>query len=90
MDKGLTHMLDPLSGEFESEQIGSFFSFAKATDEFGVSLIGEARMATRISIHDMNRIKLCEIFDSELKPEGQACDVSLTTEISGWKELTFT
>ena len=29
-------------------------------------------MATRISIHDMNRIKLCEIFDSELKPEGQA------------------
>ena len=26
-------MLDPLSGEFESEQIGSFFSFAKATDE---------------------------------------------------------
>ena len=47
-------------------------------------------MTTRISIHDMNRIKLCEIFDAELKPEGQACDVSLTTEISGWKELTFT
>ena len=40
MDKGLTHMLDPLSGEFGSEQIGSFFSFAKAADEFGVSLIG--------------------------------------------------
>ena len=40
-------------------------------------------MSTRISIHDMNRIKLCEIFDSELKPEGQAYDVSLTTEISG-------
>jgi len=47
-------------------------------------------MATRISIHDMNRIKLCEIFDSETKPEGQAYDVSLTTEISGWKELSFT
>ena len=40
-------MLDPLSGEFESEQIGSFFSFAKATDEFGVSLIGEARIPKR-------------------------------------------
>jgi len=34
-------------GEFESEQIGSFFSFAKASDEFGVSLIGEARIPKR-------------------------------------------
>lgn len=40
-------MLDPLSGKFESEQIGSFFSFAKAADEFGVSLIGEARIPKR-------------------------------------------
>lgn len=40
-------MLDPLSGEFESEQIGSFYSFAKAIDEFGVSLIGEARIPKR-------------------------------------------
>ena len=40
-------MLDPLSGEFESEQIGSFFSFARAQDEFGVSLIGEARIPKR-------------------------------------------
>ena len=47
-------------------------------------------MSPRISLHDMNRIKLCEIFDSRLMPEGQAYDVSLTTEISGWKELTFT
>ncbi len=44
---GLTHMLDMGSGEFESEQIGSFFSFAKAADEFGVSLIGEARIPKR-------------------------------------------
>ena len=34
-------------GEFQSEQIGSFFSFAKASDEFGVSLIGEARIPKR-------------------------------------------
>ncbi|MBQ3478418.1 MAG: hypothetical protein IJH25_09615 [Clostridia bacterium] len=40
-------MLDPLSGEFESEQIGSFFSFTKAADEFGVSLIGAARTPKR-------------------------------------------
>lgn len=40
-------MLDKRSGEFGSEQIGSFFSFAKASDEFGVSLIGEARIPKR-------------------------------------------
>ena len=40
-------MQDMETGLFESEQIGSFFSFAKATDEFGVSLIGEARIPKR-------------------------------------------
>lgn len=40
-------MLDRESGQFQSEQIGSFFSFAKATDEFGASLIGEARIPKR-------------------------------------------
>nr|DAZ07011.1 MAG TPA: hypothetical protein [Caudoviricetes sp.] len=39
-----------------------------------------------MSICDMNRVKLCELYDSELKPEGQAYDVRLTTEITGWKE----
>lgn len=47
-------------------------------------------MGTQITVHDMNRIKLCELFDSDQKAEGQAYGVSLTTEISGWKELTFT
>lgn len=37
----------------------------------------------------MNRNKLCELYDSELKPEGQAYDLSITAEISGWKELAF-
>ena len=40
-------MLDLGTGQFQSEQIGSFFSFAKAQDEFGVSLIGEARIPKR-------------------------------------------
>lgn len=40
-------MLDAQTATFESEQIGSFFSFAKAKDEFGVSLIGEARIPKR-------------------------------------------
>ena len=40
-------MLDGETGKFESEQIGSFFSFAKANDQFGASLIGEARIPKR-------------------------------------------
>ncbi len=60
MDKGLTHMLDPLSGEFESEQIGSFFSFAKAADEFGVSLIGEARIPKRNQVLCATLLKMYE------------------------------
>lgn len=46
-------MLDSQTGQFQSEQIGSFFSFARATDEFGVSLIGEARIPKR-------DLRLCE------------------------------
>ena len=53
-------MLDPLSGEFESEQIGSFFSFAKATDEFGVSLIGEARIPKRNQVLCETLLKMYE------------------------------
>lgn len=46
-------MLDSHTGQFQGEQIGSFFSFARATDEFGVSLIGEARIPKR-------DLRLCE------------------------------
>lgn len=44
---GLTHQLNKTSGIFESEQIGSFFSFAKEAGEGTVSLIGEARIPKR-------------------------------------------
>lgn len=40
-------------------------------------------MQWTMAICDMNRVKLCELYDSELMPEGQAYDVSLTTEMSG-------
>lgn len=42
-----------------------------------------------MAIYDMNRVKLCELYDSAEMPEGQAYDVSVTTEMSGWKELSF-
>lgn len=37
----------------------------------------------------MNRNRLCELYDSQNPAEGQAFDVQLTSEISGWKELNF-
>ena len=46
-------------------------------------------MHWKLDIYDRSQQKLCELYDSELKPEGQAYDVVLTTEISGWKELSF-
>lgn len=47
---------------------------------------GVKRMPARMTISDMNRNKVCDLYDSELQHEGQAYDVTLTTEISGWKE----
>lgn len=44
---GLGHMLDSRTGRFLSDQIGSFYNFEKVSDEYGVSLIGEARIAKR-------------------------------------------
>lgn len=46
--------------EFRSEQIGSFFCFAKATSEFGISLLGEARIPKR-------NAKLCETLQEMYK-----------------------
>ncbi len=44
---GLGHMLDRGTGKFYSEQIGAFSDFRKQNDEFGVSLIGTARIMKR-------------------------------------------
>lgn len=45
--RGLGHMHDAKSGTFLTQQIGSFYAFEKVNDEYGVSLIGEARIAKR-------------------------------------------
>ena len=37
-------MYDKQSGEYRGDQVGSFFSFEKVNDEFGVSLYGVARI----------------------------------------------
>ena len=41
------HMFNRETGRFYSTQIGSFFSFYKVSDEYGVSLFGEARIPKR-------------------------------------------
>lgn len=44
---GLGHMFDPETQTFLSTQIGGFVDFEKVNDEYGVSLIGEARVYKR-------------------------------------------
>lgn len=42
-----------------------------------------------LDVYDYNRNKLCSIYDSRSKAKGQAYDIVLTKELSGWKEITF-
>ncbi len=42
-----------------------------------------------LSVFDYNRNKLMDIYTSETSIEGQAENVLWTSEINGWKELTF-
>lgn len=43
-----------------------------------------------LAIYDYSRNKLCDIYDSATEAKGQAYDVTQTSELSGWKELSFT
>lgn len=45
--RGLTHMYDKSTGTFLADEIGSFYDYEKVNDEFGVSLIGYARINKR-------------------------------------------
>lgn len=45
--KGLGHMLDAETGAFMSQQIGSFYSFEKTTENGYAALVGIARVAKR-------------------------------------------
>lgn len=40
-------MFDEETEEFGTEQIGAFYAFEKRSDEFGISLIGSARVPKR-------------------------------------------
>lgn len=43
----------------------------------------------RMSIHDMNRKKLWELYDSEMEADGEAREVVISKERSGWKQIEF-
>ena len=45
--KGLGHMLNRVTGTFGTTQVGGMRNFRKVKDEFGISLIGEARIPKR-------------------------------------------
>ncbi len=38
----------------------------------------------------MNQQKLCELYNSDTPASGQAHDITLTSQMNGWKELSFT
>lgn len=42
-----------------------------------------------ISVHDMNRKKLYDLYDSAIEVDGELRDISISTERSGWKEVNF-
>lgn len=48
--RGLTHMYDKSTGTFLAEEIGSFYDYEKVSDEYGVSLIGYARINKRSNL----------------------------------------
>lgn len=43
----LTHLYDPKTNQLMADEIGSFYDFKKVNDEYGVSLIGYARINKR-------------------------------------------
>ena len=44
---------------------------------------------TSLSVFDYSGKKVCDLYDSNVSQAGQAYDISVTTELSGWKELDF-
>ena len=46
-------------------------------------------MRYAISIHDVSRRKICDLYDSDVQQAGQAYDIKIVKELSGWKEITF-
>ena len=61
---GLGHMYNRVTGKFKSTQVGSLSNFEKVEDEYGISLIAEARFPKRdaeicekiVELYDANKL----------------------------------
>ena len=42
-----------------------------------------------LAVYDYERKKLCDIYDSDIQARGQAHNIILTQELTGWKEISF-
>ena len=42
-----------------------------------------------LSIHNLAGAKVCDLYDSNISAPGQAYEIIRTTELNGWKELSF-
>lgn len=43
----------------------------------------------RLAVYDLNGNRLCPLFDSDIEQSGDAHSIKLTSELNGWKELSF-
>lgn len=57
----LGHMLNRMSGEFKSTQVGGMRNFRKVEDEYGISLVGEARIPKREALVCQRVMELYEM-----------------------------
>ena len=58
--RGLTHMQNRITGSFGTTQVGGMRNFRKVNDEYGISLIGEARIPKREQVICERVIELYE------------------------------
>lgn len=42
-----------------------------------------------LAIYDYKRRKVCDLYDSSVRAEGQAYNITYTEELLGWKEISF-
>jgi len=96
---GLGHMYNPNTGTFLTQQIGSFYSFEKVADEYGISLIGEARISKRrkevcealVELYEANNLKFSfEILAGKVESQNgvDIIDVSDSNMLIGMAVVT--
>lgn len=42
-----------------------------------------------LAVYDHYRQKVCDLYDSDVKVDGQAYQIQYTSELNGWQEVSF-